>query len=58
MFLIFVIIKIIALLKPIKVRFDFRPAIPAATNLIEYALLITNKFLSLSKDGLRQFDLV
>ena len=29
--------------QPIKVRFDFRPALPAATNLLGYALLLTNK---------------
>ena len=29
--------------QPIKVRFDFRPAVPAATILIGYALLLTNK---------------
>ena len=29
--------------EPIKVRFDFRPAVPAATNLIGYVLLLTNK---------------
>ena len=42
----------------IKVRFDFRPAVPAATNLIGYALLLTNKLVSVSSDGQRQFDLV
>ena len=38
--------------QPIKVRFDFRPAVPAATTLIEYALLLTNKkyrFLAMDK---------
>ena len=44
--------------QPIKVRFDFRPAVPAATNLIGYALLLTNKKISISSDGQRQFDLV
>ena len=29
--------------QPIKVRFDVRPAVPAATTLIGYALLLTNK---------------
>ena len=43
--------------QPIKVRFDFRPAVPAATNLIGYALLITKKK-SISSDGQKQFDLV
>ena len=42
--------------QPIKVRFDFRPAILAATNLIGYALLLTNKLVSVSSDGQRQFD--
>ena len=44
--------------QPIKVRFDFRPAVPAATNLIGYALLLMNKSISVSCDGQRQFDLV
>ena len=44
--------------QPIKVRFDFRPAIPAATNLIGFALLLTNKLVSVSSDGQRQFGLV
>ena len=42
----------------IKVRFDFRPAVPAATNLNGYALSITNKKLSISSDGQSHFDLV
>ena len=42
----------------IKVRFDFRPAVPAAINLIGYALLLTNKKVSISIDGQRQFDLI
>ena len=41
-----------------KVRFDFRPAIPVSTILIGYALLLTNKLVSVSSDGQRQFDLV
>ena len=44
--------------QPIKVMFDFRPAVPAATNLIGYALLLTNKKISISSDGNRQFDLI
>ena len=44
--------------EPIKVTFDFRPAVPAATNLIGYALLLTNNLVSVSSDGHRQFDLV
>ena len=44
--------------QPIKVIFNFRPAVPAATNLIGYALLLTNKLLSVSCGGPRQFDLV
>ena len=43
--------------QPIKVGFDFRPAIPAATILFGYALLLTNKKISISSDGQRQFDL-
>ena len=42
----------------IKVRFDFRPAVPAATFLIGYALLSTNNIVSVSSDGQRQFDLI
>ena len=37
--------------QPIKVRFDLRPAVPAATNLIGYALLLTNSLVSVSSDG-------
>ena len=44
--------------QPIKVRFNFGPAVPAATNLIGYALLLTSKLVLLSSDGQRQFDLV
>ena len=44
--------------QPIKVKFDFRPAVPAATNLIGYALLSKKKLVSVSSDGQRQFDLV
>ena len=44
--------------QPIKVGFDFRPTVPAATNLFGYALLLTNKLVSVSSDGQRQFDLV
>ena len=44
--------------QPKKVRFDFRPPVPAATNLIGYALLLANKKISISSDGQRQFDLL
>ena len=44
--------------QPIKVRFDFRPAVLAATNSFGYALLLTNKLVSVSSDGQRQFDLI
>ena len=44
--------------QPIKVRFDFRPALPAITNLIGYALLLANKKISISSDVQRQCDLV
>ena len=37
--------------QPIKVRFDYRPAVPAATNLIGYGLFLTNKLMSVSSDG-------
>ena len=40
----------------IKVRFKFRPGVPAATILIEHALLLTNKIFSKSSDGQKQFD--
>ena len=42
--------------QPIKVMFDFRQPVPTATNLIGYALLLTNKKLSISSDGQRNFD--
>ena len=42
--------------QPIKVKFDFRSAVPVATNLIGYALLLTNKLLSVSSIGQRPFD--
>ena len=42
--------------QPIKVGLDFRPAVPAATNLIGYAFLLTNKkkyrFLAMDKGNL------
>ena len=44
--------------QPVKVRLDFRPSVPAATNLIGYALLLTKKLVPVSCDGQRQFDLV
>ena len=44
--------------QPIKVKFEFRPAAPAAKNLIGYALLLTNKKISISSDGQNQFELV
>ena len=44
--------------QPIKVGFVFRPAIPAGNNLIGYALLLTNKLVSLSSDGQKQFDMI
>ena len=44
--------------QPIKVRFHFRPAVPAATNPIGYALLSTNKLVSVSSEGQKQFDLI
>ena len=44
--------------QPIKVRFDFRQAVPAATNLYGYALLITTEKISIFSDGQSQFDLI
>ena len=37
--------------QPKKARFDFRLTVPAATNLIGYALLLTKKKISISSDG-------
>ena len=37
--------------QPIKIKFVFRPAVPSAINLIGYALLLTNKKISISSDG-------
>ena len=45
-------------LQLIKVRFDFKPAVPAATNLIGYAHLLTNRKKTISSDGQRHFDLI
>ena len=42
--------------QPIKATFDFRPAVPAATNLIRYALLSPNKKTLVFSDRQRQFD--
>ena len=44
--------------QPNKVWFDFSRAVPAATSLIRYALLLTNKLVSVSGDGQTHFDLV
>ena len=44
--------------QPIKIKFDFRPAVPAGTGLLGYALLLTNKYLSNSSDGQHHFNLV
>ena len=55
---IFVIVKIIAQLNPSKKGFDFRPAVQATTSLIGFALLPTNKLVSVRSDGQKQFDLV
>ena len=43
--------------QPMKVGFDVRPAVPAATNLIGYALLLTKELVSVSSDGQSHFDL-
>ena len=46
---------------PFKVGFDFRPAVPAATNLIGYAFLLRNKkyqFLAMDKGNLIYFKFV
>ena len=39
-----------------KVVFDFRPVLPAATHFIGYAFLINKKLVSTSGDRQRQFD--
>ena len=44
--------------RPIKIGFDFRPAVPAATSLFDCALLLTKKLVSVSSDGQKQVDLV
>ena len=44
--------------QPIRVRFDFRPAVPAETILVGFALLLTNILVSANSAGQRQFDLV
>ena len=44
--------------QPTKVRFDVRAAVPAAANLIGYALLLTNKLVSVSSDGQNRFTLI
>ena len=43
--------------QPIKVRFDFRPAVPVATKLFGYALLLTNQLVSVSSERQTKFDL-
>ena len=37
--------------QPLKVRFDSRPAVPAATNLNGYAHFLTNKLMSVTSDA-------
>ena len=44
--------------QPIRVKFDFRPAVPAATSLIENALLLRNNLVSKSSDGQKQNFLI
>ena len=44
--------------QPIKVSFDFSPAVRAASNLFGYALFLRNKLVPVSSVGQRQFDLV
>ena len=44
--------------QPVNEWSDFIPAVPAATNLIGYALLLTSKKISISSDGQCQVDLV
>ena len=39
-------------------RFDFRPSVKLATTLLGYALLLSNKLISFSSDGQRQYDLL
>ena len=42
--------------QPIKVEFKFNGAVPAG--IYGYALVLTNKILSISSDGQRHFDLI
>ena len=42
--------------QPVEVRFDLRPAAPAATALNGFAFLSTNVLMSISSDGQRPFD--
>ena len=44
--------------QPIKVKLELRPTVPAATNLIGYASLLTNKKISISSNERRQFGLL
>ena len=44
--------------QPIKLIFDIGLAVPAATILFGYALLLTEELVWVSGDGQRQFDLV
>ena len=41
--------------QPINVRFDFRPPVPTATNLVGYVLLLMKKLVSVGSDGQRLF---
>ena len=42
--------------QPIKIRFVFRPALPAAEVLNGYALVLTNKLVCVNSDGRTNFD--
>ena len=44
--------------QPVKVRFEFRPAVPAATKLIWCTLLLTNKLVPVSSNVKRRFDFI
>ena len=58
MFLIFVIVRIRAVLNPSEAVLISDQPFEAATNLLGYAVLLTNKLVSVSSDGQKQFDLV
>ena len=43
--------------QPMKLKFDFWPPVPAAVELIRYALLSANQIIWINSDGQGQFDI-